>query len=206
MVNLVPPDPFEPQAHVLGRGHVLFRVFQNTRKVTDFNPGRGKPTRFAPFASPPVGVLYAADTEEAAVCESLLHDVPPGPGTLLYEQAAKRVLAPLEVTRELRLASLMGDGLRVLGTEVEHVTATPASQYHRTVLWAEAAHSAGFDGLAWMSHRCNTDRAYVLFGDRCDGGLDAIPSGGRIFAAGEGFDWLVDYLATVRIEIVNPGA
>lgn len=205
MVNLVPPDHFEPQTLILRQGHVLFRVFQNTRKATDFNPGGGAPTRFAPFGDSPVGVLYAADTEEAAVCESLLHDVPPGPGQLLYEQAAKRVLAPLEVTRELRLASLMGDGLRILGTEAEHVTATPASQYHRTVRWAEAAHAVGFDGLAWMSHRRNTDRAYVLF-DSARDALEAIPSGGRIFAAGTGFDWLVDYLATVKVEVVNPGA
>jgi hypothetical protein len=34
------------------------------------------------------------------------------------------------------------------------------------VAWAEVAHAAGFGGCAWMSKRCNTDRAYVLFGDR----------------------------------------
>lgn len=205
MVRLVPPKPFEAQEYLLESGSLLFRVFDNKRKVTDFNPGIGKPTRFAFFGAPIVGVLYAADTEEAAVCESILHDIPPGPGNVLYEQVAKRVCAPLSPTRDLRLASLMGDGLRVLGTEAKHVTATLSSKYARTVRWAEEAHGAGFDGLVWMSNRRNTDRAYVLFGDRVDGFLDSVPSGGRIFAAGDGFDWLSDYLATLRIEILNPG-
>ena len=204
-MRLVPPKPFEAQEHILEAGSVLHRVFQNQWKVTDFNPGKGAPTRFAFFGNPIVGVLYAADTEEAAVCESILHDIPPGPGNVLYEQVARRVCAPLTPTRDLRLASLMGDGLRILGTEAKHVTATPASMYPRTVRWAEAAHRAGFDGLVWMSNRRNTDRAYVLFGDRVDGSLEAIASGGRIFAAGEGFDWLADYLATLKVEILNPG-
>ncbi|NVM96083.1 hypothetical protein [Arthrobacter wenxiniae] len=68
------------------------------------------------------------------------------------------------------------------------------------------AHAAGFDGLAWMSNRRNTDRAYVFFGDRVAAGdLKAVPSGGRIFAAGDGLDWLVDYLTGLKIEIINPG-
>ncbi|WP_287931445.1 RES family NAD+ phosphorylase [Arthrobacter sp.] len=206
MVKLVPPAPFRPQEYTLAAGTPLFRVFGNTRTVTEFNPGQGSRTRFAFFGDPVVPVLYAAETEEAAVCESLLHDIPPGPGKLLYRQAADRVCAPLEPTRDLRLASLMGDGLRALGTEAKHVTATMASQYGRTVRWAEAAHSTGFDGLAWMSNRRNTDRAYVFFGDRVAvDDLSAVPSGGRIFAAGDGFDWLVDYLTGLKIEIINPG-
>ena len=51
-------------------------------------------------------------------------------------------------TRDLRLASFTGDGLRVLQTEAKHVTATMASQYGRTVRWAEAAHAARFDGVS----------------------------------------------------------
>jgi RES domain len=206
VVKLVPPVPFRPLECTLAAGTPLFRIFSNTRTVTEFNPGMGTPTRFAFFGDPAIPVLYAAETEEAAVCESILHDLPPGPGKILYRQVANRVCAPLEPTRDLRLASLMGDGLRVLGTDAKHVTGTMASQYGRTVRWAEAAHTAGFDGVAWMSNCRNTDRAYVLFGDRvAPGDLQAVPSGGRIFAAGASFDWLVDYLTGLKIEIVNPG-
>ena len=214
MVNRVPPTPFQAQEHVLQRGTVLYRVFGNAnhgegspRRVTGFNPGIGSRTRFAFFGAPFVPVLYAADTEQAALCESILHEVPPGPGKVLYRNVADRVCAPLAPTRDLRLASLMGDGLRVLGTEAKQVTDTMADQYDRTVRWAEAAHEAGFDGLVWMSSRRNTDRAYVFFGDRVQSGdLEPLPLHGRIFAAGPGFDWLADYLNGLNIEILNPGS
>ncbi|WP_179577397.1 RES domain-containing protein [Leifsonia psychrotolerans] len=57
-------------------GHELYRVHSRQRAGNAFNPGSGKPTRFAFFGDPTVPVLYAADTEAAAVCESLLHDLP----------------------------------------------------------------------------------------------------------------------------------
>ncbi|MDQ0664534.1 hypothetical protein QFZ35_003032 [Arthrobacter ulcerisalmonis] len=85
------------------------------------------------------------------------------------------------------------------------MTGTMASQYKRTVRWAEAAHDAYFDGLAWMSNRRNTDLAYVFFCDRvCAGDLMASPGTGKIFAAGAGFDWLVDYLASLKLEVLIP--
>jgi hypothetical protein len=184
----------------------LYRVFGNTRTVTEFNPGAGSPTRFAFFGDPIVPTLYAADTEEAAVCESILHEVPPGPGRILYDNIEDRVSARLTPKRDLRLVSLMGDGPRVLGTEAKHVTGTMASQYHRTVRWAEASHAAGFDGLVWMSNRRNSDRAYVFFGDRVvHGDVMGLVGHGKIYAAGPGFDWLATYLSGLNIDILIPG-
>ncbi|MFD0046999.1 RES family NAD+ phosphorylase [Pseudarthrobacter scleromae] len=205
----VPGRPFEPEEYVLETNTILFRVFSTggmvPRTVTDFNPGKGDRTRFAFFGDPTVPVLYAAESEEAAVCESILHDVPSGPGAVLYESFADRVCAPLAPTRDLSLVSLMGDGLFKLGTQARYVTGTMASQYTRTVRWAEAVHEAGFDGLVWMSNRRNTDRAFVFFGDRVEAGdLVALPGTGRIFAAGAGFDWLADYLTSLKIEILIP--
>lgn len=207
MVRYVPGKPFEPEEYVLEAGTPLHRVFSNVRKggPTEFNPGFGSSTRFAFFGDPKVPVLYAAETEKAAICESILHDVPPGPGRIMYDSVADKICAPLSPTRDLRLVSLMGDGPRKLGTEAKHVTGTMASQYGRTVRWAEAAHSAGFAGLAWMSNRRNTDRAYVFFGDRVvPGDFEAVPGRGRIFAAGTDFDWLVEYLADLKIDIMMP--
>jgi hypothetical protein len=207
VVKLVPGKPFDPEEHVLLAGTPLHRVFSNARKggVTEFNPGFGSPTRFAFFGDPVVPVLYAAQTEEAAVCESILHDIPPGPGQILFDSIADKVCAPLTPTRDLRVVSLMGDGPRKLGTEAKHVTGTTASQYHRTVRWAAAAYEAGYDGLVWMSNRRNSDRAYVFFGDRVQAGdLSSLPGTGRIFAAGPGFDWLADYLTGLKIEILIP--
>ncbi|ALE91631.1 hypothetical protein AOC05_03580 [Arthrobacter alpinus] len=84
------------------------------------------------------------------------------------EACRDKVMARIRPTRELRLAKFKGTGLRTLKVEAKDTTATTAARYGETVHWAAAAHAAGLDGGVWMSHRCNTDRAYVLFGDRVD--------------------------------------
>jgi hypothetical protein len=69
-----PPDPFKPAIETLPKGHRLYRVFTNTRPPTEFNPGVGAATRFGFFGKPVVPIMYAADTEEAAIAETLLHE------------------------------------------------------------------------------------------------------------------------------------
>lgn len=133
--------PFEPEEYILQAGTPLYRVFSNVREdVTEFNPGEGSNTRFAFFGDPRIPVLYMAQTEKAAICETTLHEIRTGPGRIMYDDSAERVCAPLGLARDLRLVSLMGDGLRTLGTEAKYVTGTMASQYKRTVRWSEAAH------------------------------------------------------------------
>lgn len=158
----VPPSPFEPLVETLPVGAVLFRVHGDRRPGDAFNPGRGSRTRFAPFGEPIVPVLYAAETMQAAVSESILHDHVPG-GAVDSDDYERRALSRLVVGREIQLASLLGMGPRKLGIEAGSVTGTNASHYQETVRWAEAARAAGFDGIAYMSRLCNSDRAYVLF-------------------------------------------
>ena len=162
-----PPDPFRADAESLEAGALLYRLGSNHRAIAEFNPGVGRATRFAFFGDPVVPVLYAADTEQGALAESLLHDVPTTGGRLTYDAYADSVMGRLVVRRALRLASLRGLGLRRLGVSARELTDTEASGDPRTVAWAAAAHSAGFDGLAWTSRLCNDTRAVVLFGDRC---------------------------------------
>jgi len=185
-------------------GHVVYRVGSNGRTIAEFNPGHGSRTRFAFFGDPIVPVLYAADTEQAALAESLLHDIPVTGGVLVSEAYAGAVMGRLVVTRQLRLASLRGLGLRKLGVIDTEVTNTDASEYPTTVRWAEAAHQAGFDGLAWTSRLCNDARAVVLFGDRAQGAVDLDPTFGRYFAAGPGLDWLITTCAPLRIHVLPP--
>nr|WP_281369848.1 RES family NAD+ phosphorylase [Leifsonia psychrotolerans] len=103
----------------------------------------------------------------------------------------------------MHLASLMGLGLHRLGLENTDVTDTPASTYGETVLWAAAAHGEGFDGIAYMSKKCNTDTVYVLFGDKVEASdFEVDPTYAWIFgdqAAGE--DKLIDLCAVVKVEV-----
>jgi hypothetical protein len=185
---------------------MLYRVHSNKRQVTVFNPEMGQPTRFAFFGSPRVPVLYAAGAEEAAVAESLLHDVPLSGRPLPAREYRDNVLGRFELMRDLHLASLHGLGLRrlkIANTDVIDVHGVGV--YEETVAWAAAAHSAGFDGLEWMSTKCNNSRAQVLFGDRVStGDLRPDPSYGRAFLLSEHFNWLVDMCAPLGIEVLPP--
>jgi len=99
--------------------------------------------------------VYAAATEEAAVAETLLHDIPVGGGVLPYNTYAPTVMARLEVTRPIRVGILHGLGLRQLEVTAAEITASGADTCPETVAWAQAAHDVGLDGLVWMSRVCN---------------------------------------------------
>lgn len=181
-----PPSPFQPDVETLPEKHLLYRLFTNVRAATDFNPGVGAATRFGFFGKPVVPIMYAAHTEEAAVAESLLHDIPVEGGNLPYDQYAAKALARLEVTRELRLAVLHGMGLR----------------RPDTVHWAEAAHGIGMDGMVWMSRLCNNSKAYVFFGDKCADAFAQDHSHARIFASPADQIWLIDLCAPMHIDVL----
>lgn len=183
----------------------MYRVFTNTRKITEFNPGGPPATqRFSFFGDPPVPVLYAASSDEAAICESLLHDIPSRGGVLLPMRYRNKVMGLTRPLRDLRLARFMGTGLRRLGVSQRELTDTPMSHYPRTNRWARAAHDAGFDGIVWMSKKCNDSEAYVLFGDRvASSDLEIDPSFARVFLSGSGFDWLVDFCTPLKVEVLT---
>ncbi|HEU4361915.1 MAG TPA: RES family NAD+ phosphorylase [Mycobacterium sp.] len=200
-----PPTPFDPATDVLPAGHLLYRVLSSTRSPTEFNPGIGAPTRFGFFGDPgkpKVPILYAADAENAAIAETLLHDIPAGGGVLPYDQYADKVLVHLELTRALRVGVLHGMGLRRVKVIAEELTASPASSYAATVRWAEAAHAVGLDGLVWMSRMCNDSKAYVFFGDRCGDAFRQDPGHARIFASPADQMWLIDLCAPLHVDVL----
>lgn len=199
-----PPVPFTADTEILERDSKLYRVHSNRFTVTQFNPGHGAPTRFAFFGTPPVPVLYAAATEAAALAESLLHDVPVTGGLLVHRLYMDKVMGRIDVTRDLRLARLRGLRLRKLGVRAADVTDTDAGQYPYTVEWAAAAHAAGFDGVAWTSHRCNDSRAVALFGDRCADAVRQDTGFARIFSTTDGLDWLTTTCLPLNVQVLAP--
>lgn len=197
-----PPVPFDPATATLAAGHLLYRVLSATRTATDFNPGFGAPTRFGFFGNPVVPIMYAAETEDAAIAETLLHDIPAEGGLLPYDQYATKVLVRLEVTQRLRVAILHGTGLRRLKVTAAELTSSPASSYTSTVRWAEAAHDIGLDGLVWMSRQCNDTKAYVFFGDRYADAFVQDPTHARIFASPADQIWLIDRCAPLHVDVL----
>jgi hypothetical protein len=204
VVTPVPPKPFNPQTATLDVGTQLYRVFTAAegRTATTFNPGFGAPTRFAFFGAPVIPVLYAAATEEAAVAETLLHDIAVGGGILPYDKYARTVMARLQVARPVRVGILHGLGLRQLKVTAADLTASGAETYPETVKWAQAAHDAEFDGLVGMSRLCNDARAYVFFGNRCDDAFIQDSTFGRLFATGADQLWLIDLCAPLHVDVL----
>lgn len=201
-----PPVPFDPLPHTLESGSLLHRVHHHSRAGNAFNPGVGAETRFAHFdgGAGVVPSLYAAATAEAAICESLLHEVPLTGGILPRAEYETRTLTALELQRDVRLAMLMGPGLRRLGISAQDITATNGNVYGATARWAHAAHAAGFEGLAWISSRDNTAEAYVLFGDRVHAAdLRVTDLGLGTFTPGStGFLRLDAYCSLVNVDLL----
>ena len=204
MVTPEPPNPFNPPTATLDTGTQLYRVCTaaKDRTAATFNPGFGAPTRFAFFGTPAIPVLYAAATEESAVAETLLHDIPVSGGVVPYDTYARTVMARLGLTRPLRVGILHGLGLRQLRVTAGEITASGADTYPETVKWAKAAHAAELDGLVWMSRLCNDAKAYVFFGDRCDGAFTQDPTFGRLFATGADQLWLIDLCAPLHVDVL----
>lgn len=160
------------------------RVAVDQFGATEFNPCQGEPTRFAPLVvdGECVPTLYAAETLDAVLMESVFHDVvldrpdsdPPEVYIADLTTVRRSTIAP---RRDLRLGRLDDDALDALGLQRAELIDTDADTYPDTVRWAEHAHQHGatdghpLDGLIWHSRRAAQglaarDLVAVLFGDR----------------------------------------
>jgi len=154
----------------------VHRVFDTSWAPDAFNPGTTPPeikTRFAFFSGldgRTVGVAYGAESAEAAICETVFHDVPlrGGPRQVVISRLSPLALVALRPRRDLSLIELLGSGLTRLGIRADELTATGPSVYAKTVEWASSLHAAvpRADGLVWMSCRFNVAKALVLFAER----------------------------------------
>ena len=194
-----PPAPLaRPNIVALPAGAAVERVHDRRCGAAEFNPCKGAPTRFAPIRDAErrcVPSLYAASSVEAAIHETVFHDVPAGarratvPATLVRGRAHGR----LEVRRGLRLASLRAPDLRRWRIAQDSLIGAPPGHYAETARWAAAIHRLfpAVEGLVWTSGRCDPESAYLFFGDR------VAPDDFRLAAARDGQSD-TSFLADVR--------
>jgi hypothetical protein len=174
LVLPVPPNPFPPINDViLTAGTPLHRTHSRSLRPAQFNPGFGAPTRFAPFEAVPgvtVPTLYGGTTREAAVYESIFHDIESSAPfkTVSLHKVTERSVSCIAPLRDLRLASLFAPDLKRWSLARTDLIETPKSTYSQTVAWAQAIHRADrmIEGLMWTSRQCDPERCVVLFGDR----------------------------------------
>jgi hypothetical protein len=153
-------------------------VFDANYLPNAFNPGadppevRGRFHFFSGLDGAIVPILYGSDRGDGAISETVFHDVPLRGSlrTVPESRLDYRSLVTLRPKRELRLAQLLGHGLRRLGIRAANLTDTEAIEYPNTVAWAKEIHATfpDADGLLWMSRQFNAAKALVLFGDRVE--------------------------------------
>ena len=172
-VRKPPAKLANPNILILRAGALLERIHDRHYSADSFNPCRGAPTRFAPVHDVKgncVPSLYAGDTLESAIYETIFHDVPVTakrktvPKTLVQSRAHGR----LQTLRDLRLASLRGPDLRRWRISRNALITTSPNLYRDTAQWATAVHHQfpDVEGLLWTSNQCDPDTAYLFFGDR----------------------------------------
>ncbi len=164
-----------PNYVMLKPGTLIERVHNSTYAANVFNPCKGNPTRFAPIQDTSgacVPSLYAGESFEAAVFETIFHDV---------VARAKRKKVPqkkvtdsaqgrLEVLRNLQLVSLREPDLKAWRIKRNQLISSSPKHYAETADWAEAIHHqfSNADGLEWTSNQCDPATSYLFFGDRVD--------------------------------------
>ena len=166
-----PPDRVDPLTTTLSAGTSLYRVHPDRYPPDAFNPGRhGDRGRFHPLRDASgrlVPTLYAADSPDGALSETVLHNVFAG-DAILRSRLEGHCLTRIELTRDILVADLRRHGLRRLGLTRGHLLDCGAPHYAETARWAEAIHRSrdSLHGMVWVSRQFDTAAALLAFGDR----------------------------------------
>lgn len=116
--------------------------------------------------------LYAATSLEAAIFETVFHDVAANRMfmTVPKQDVVARSHSVVATTRPLVMAELRAPDLKRWGLEREQLVSAPAAHWAATARWAEAIHRrfSDVEGLIWTSNRCDPESACLLFGDRIE--------------------------------------
>jgi RES domain len=140
-----------------------------------FNDSAKAQARFSPLVDAKGAVIpaiYAAQSLEGALMESVLHNVPfPSRG---YQHDFKRDregtyhVSQVRTTAALTLVDLTTPGLQAMGLRPSDLFESNPRDYPRTQRWAEwfRQQCAAAQGLYWVSRRYNEAVVMVLYKDR----------------------------------------
>lgn len=177
MANLQPPPSYSgtPAVTTLPAGTVLFRIHAASRPADMFRTvpshryyGGG---RFDATADDEYPFMYAGESVEVAIAETLLRDLPFDPAGVFQLPLVKirgRRISAVSTTSSLTLVNLQSAaGLAAVSQDPWLTTCDP-SYYAQSRHWAHwiRGQAPGACGYVWMSRCEPTQRAFVFFGDR----------------------------------------
>lgn len=207
-----PPTKLHVTAWTLPTSKAMHRIHQDIYQGDQFNPGVKGNARFSPITDAKgaaIPTLYAACTFDAALMESVFHDVSHAPGYKHYDKNKlnQQVHSTVKVSQNLVLADLSSVALRKLGVQRKQLIDTEKDQYPNTREWAKAIHRQHPDiqGLSWISRQDDSARAVMLFGDRIPAGtLQQIGASRNLLQDEKAYAELLDLAERIGADVV-PG-
>ena len=179
MVNQTIKEPpralTKAEYKTLSKGAILHRVHRRDYGFAEFNKGKGDATRFAPFydsSGKLVPSLYATSTLQAAIHETIFHDIRADTEktnkTIPEEKVHDKMHSELRTMRAIKLVELRNPLLNNWGIEQVELIGSPSELYHKTVLWVAAIYNnfPEAEGLIWTSRQCDPNDAILFFGGR----------------------------------------
>jgi RES domain len=177
MANVRPPAAYAgtPALTVLPSETVLFRVHQAAYPPASFNPtpshryyGGG---RFDATDDDRYSYLYAGESVDVAIAETLLRDLPLDAAGVRLLPSAKvrgRRISAVRTKADMEIVSLRsGTDLGAVAQDPWLTTCDPRD-YAQSRHWAHwiRAQAPAAAGCVWLSRREPGRQAFVLFGDR----------------------------------------
>ena len=187
MANVQPPAAYSgtPRLMTLPANTILFRVHQKRFAADVFNTtqshryyGGG---RFDSTDDNVYPYLYAGESVDAAIAETLLRDLSPdatGIRQLPRARVQKRRISAISVVAAVELVTLRtGEDLGAVSQDT-WLTGCEPRDYPQSRHWAHwiRTHASTAAGYVWLSRREPGVASYVLFGDRMRGGITSCTS------------------------------
>lgn len=142
-----PPMKLHVTAWTLPTSKAMHRIHQDIYQGDQFNPGVKGNALFSPITDAKgsaIPTLYAAYTFDAALMESVFHDVSHASGYKHYDKNKlnQQVHSTVKVSQNLVLADLSSVALRKLGVQRKQLIDSEKDQYPSTREWAQAIHNS----------------------------------------------------------------
>jgi hypothetical protein len=209
-----PPDNIQVNTETMAAGTKIWRVHQSKFGEAAFNPGFGD-ARFSPIQNALgdyIPTLYAGETIDVALMESVYHDVPhttdPDSKEFDISKFDEQMLSELTLTQDVVVVKLYGPALRKLGIKEADLIHSEADEYANTRVWAERIHYSIPDaqGIKWISKQGDGAFACMYFGDRVGENVFSISTAGTLLTESTTAIERIQYLADeMGVQLVDPG-
>ena len=171
-----PPSPLTDATYEpFRKGRILHRIYHIDYGFAEFNPGKGRRTRFAPFydvSGNPIPSLYATSSLPSAIHETIFHNIPANDKKKIIrrQDIQVQIHAKFRVKRTLNLVGLRNPSLSKWGIKQTDLIGSSSKLYLETALWAAAIYNdfPEAEGLIWTSRQCDPDDAILFFGGRVE--------------------------------------